>query len=63
MVTHLFNTCILKSELDLTKSSTLLLEIKCNEMDALVKAQWKAVDNNWNALGNLRKDLSGYQKK
>ena len=63
MGTHLFNTYIPKSELDLTKSNTLLLEIKCNELDALVKAQRKVVDNNSNALGNLKKDLSGYQKK
>ena len=63
MVTHLFNTYILKSELDLIKSNTLTLEIKCNELNALVKAQRKAVDNNWTALGDLRKDLSGYQKK
>ena len=59
----MLNTYILKSELDLTKSNTSLLEIKCNELDALVKAQKKAVDNNSNALRNLRKDISGYQKK
>ena len=63
MGTHLFNTYIPKSELDLTKPNTLLLEIKCNELDALVKAQRKVVGNNSNALGNLEKDLSGYQKK
>ena len=63
MVTHFFNTYISKSELDLTKSNTSSLEIKCNELDALVGAQRKVVDNNSNALGNLRKDLSGYQKK
>ena len=38
MVTHLFNTYIPKSELDLTKSNTSLLEIKCNELDTLAKA-------------------------
>ena len=63
MVTHLFNTYILKSELDLTKLNTLSLEIKYNELDALVKANRKLVDNNSNALGNLRNDLSGYQKE
>ena len=63
MVTHLFNTYILMSELDLTKLNTLSLEIKYNELDALVKAQRKVVDNNSNAFVNLKKDLSGYQKK
>ena len=59
----MFNTYIPKSELDLTKSNTSLLEIKCNELDTLVKAQRKVVDNNSTALGNLRKDINGYQKK
>ena len=63
MMTHFFNTYIPKSELDLTKSNTSSLEIKYNELDALVKAQKKVSDNSLNALGDLRKDLSGYQKK
>ena len=37
MVSHLFNTYIPKSELDLTKSNTSLLEIKCNELGSLPK--------------------------
>ena len=55
MVTQLFNTYIPKSELDLTKSNTSMLEIKCNELDALVKAHRKLVDNNSNALGFFEK--------
>ena len=62
-MTHLFNTYIPKSELDSTKSKTSSLEIKCNELDILVKAQKNVVDNNSTALGNLRKDLNDYQKK
>ena len=54
----MFNTYIPKSELDLTKSNTSLLEIKCNELDTLVKAQRKVVDNNSTTLGNLRNKRS-----
>ena len=63
MVTYLSNTYIPKLELDLTKSNTLSFEIKCNELDTIIKAQRKVVYHNSTALGNLRKDLNGYQKK
>ena len=50
MVTHLFNTCITKSEIDLSKLNTSSLEIKCNELESTVKLQKKLIDNNANTL-------------
>ena len=38
MVTHLFNTHVPKTKLELTESSKSYLEIKCNELDRLVAA-------------------------
>ena len=63
MVAHLFNTYVPKSELDLTKSSNSLLEIKCNKLDSLLKGQRKLIDSNLTRVGNLKRDLNGYQKK
>ena len=63
MVAHLFNTYVPKSELDLTKSSNSSLEIKCNELDALLKAQRKLIDSNLTGMGNFKRDLNNYQKK
>ena len=57
MVTHLFNTYIPKSEMDLLKSNTSSLEIRCNELYTLVRAQRKLIDDNTTALGNLKKEL------
>ena len=36
IVTHLFHTCISKTELKLAKSSTSSLEVKCNGLNRLV---------------------------
>ena len=46
MVTHLFNTYIPKSEMDLSKLNTSSLEIKCNKLENIVKVQNKLIDNN-----------------
>ena len=59
----MFNTYVPKLELDLTKSSNLLLEIKCNELDSLLNGQMKLIDSNSTVVGNLKRDLNGYQKK
>ena len=58
MVTHLFNTYIPKSEMDLSKSTTSLLEIKSNELESTVRAQKKLVDINATAVGNMRKEVA-----
>ena len=58
MVNHLFNTYLPKSEMDLSKSDTSSLEIKCNELENIVKVQKKLIDNNTTALGNLRKEVA-----
>ena len=58
MVTHLVNTYIPKSEMDLSKSRTSSLEIKCSELETLVQAQKELIDNNVTGLGNLRKDFN-----
>ena len=58
MVTHLFNTYIPKSEMDLLKLNTSLLEIKCNELESTLRAQKKLIDINTTALGNLRKEVA-----
>ena len=57
MFTHLFNTCIPKTELELTKSSTFSLEIKYNELDKLLAAYRKLIDANSTAVGNLQWDV------
>ena len=44
--------------MDLLKSNTSSLEItKCNELDTLVEAQRKLIDNNATGLRNLKKEL------
>ena len=53
MFTHLFNTYIHKTELDLAKSSMSSLEIKCNELDRLVAAHRKLIDVDSTVVGNL----------
>ena len=53
MVTHLVNTYTPKTELELAKSSTASLEIKCNKLDSLVAARRKLIDANSTAVGNL----------
>ena len=57
MVIHLFNTCTPKTKLELAKSSTSSLEIKCNELDRLVVAQRKLIDANSTAAGNLKREM------
>ena len=57
MVTHLFNTYIPKSELDLEKLSTLSLEIKCNELDKLILVQMKLIDANSTVVENLKREM------
>ena len=54
MVTHLFNTHIPKTKLNLTKSSMASLKIKCNQLNRLVAAQRKLIDANPTAIGNLK---------
>ena len=54
MVTHLFNTCIPKTKLELAKSSTTSLEIKCNKLNKLLAAQRRLIDANSAEVGNLR---------
>ena len=56
MVTHLFNTYILKSELDLIKSGTFQPETKCNELNKLVATRRKLINANSILLGNLKKE-------
>ena len=63
MVAHLFNTYVPKSELDLTKSSNTSLEIKCNEIEGLLKSHRKLIETNSTNVGNVKRDLNGYQKK
>ena len=63
MVAHLFNTYVPKSELDLTKSSNTSLEIKCNKLESLINKQEKLIERNATGVGNLKRDLTGYQKK
>ena len=53
MVTHLFNTYIPKTKLELEKSSLTSLEIKCNKLDKLLAAQRRLIDANSAAVGNL----------
>ena len=60
MVTHLFNTYIPKRELDLAKSSTVSLEIKCNKFDKLVLAQRKLIDANSTVVVNLKREMKKY---
>ena len=57
MVTRLFKTYIPKTELDLTKSSTVSLEIKCNKLDRLVSAQRKLIYANSTVVGNLKREM------
>ena len=57
MVIHLFNTYIPKTKLDLAKSSTSCLEIKCNELDRLVVAHKKLNNTDSTAVGNLFWDM------
>ena len=57
MVTHLFNTYILKTELDLAKSNTASLEIKCKKLDRLVAVERKLIDANSTAAGNLKREM------
>ena len=57
MATHLFNTYIPWTKLELAKSSTTSLEIKCNKLDKLLAAQRKLIDANSTAVGNLRRDM------
>ena len=57
MVTHLFNTYIPKTELDLAKSNTVSLEIKCNKLDKLALVQMKLINANSTVVGNLKREM------
>ena len=57
MVSHLFPTYILRSELDLMKLSTLSTKTKCSKPDRLVAVHKKITDATLTAAGNLKKEI------
>ena len=56
MVSHLFNTYIPRSELDLMKSNDFSTQIKCNKLDRLVSSHKNLSDDNMTTVESLRKE-------
>ena len=57
MVTHLFNTYIPKTQLNLVKSSMFSLETECKKLDKLVIVHRKLINFNSTVVGNLQRDM------